>query len=374
MSTDAPPKKRRLRQGQLEAICASTCADPIAGGPLPPLPTSSSASSSSSSSSSTLVNPSTTSSLAAYWSSRGWKAYEDEGYTKSVRQVLVRHGSGPPLAYPSDQVWRLAAPVEVTEETPMLQVNVRSLLVAEPGYLLMSLDYSQIEVRLMAHFSGDPRFVEILHRGGDVFRHVAAGWLQKSESEVTAEERSGAKRICYGLIYGMGAGRLATDLGISKNQAMEFQASFMREFSGIANWVSSCQQQARQCGYVETLNGRRRFLPELAARSHTTRAHAERQAVNTSCQASAADLVKGAMVSIHRRLKEMRSHGPDGHCRMAGRLLLQIHDELLLEVEESRLHEVREMVIGEMIKAGNHLSVPLQVKWRVGPSWGSLES
>jgi DNA polymerase theta len=256
----------------------------------------------------------------------------------------------------------------------MLSVNPRRLLVAEAGHVLLSLDYSQLEVRLMAHFSQDPRFVQILHGGGDVFRHVAAGWLRKPEDQVTAEERSGAKRICYGLIYGISAGRLAVELGISRAQAQDFQESFMREYAGVAAWVRSCSEQARRCGYVETLGGRRRFLPALAASGAAERSHAERQAVNTSCQASAADLVRLAMLGIHERLKEFRLHEVSGPCRMSARLLLQIHDELLLEVHESWLDRVRDMVIDEMIGVGRELLVPLQVKWKVGRTWGSLES
>jgi len=237
--------------------------------------------------------------------------------------------------------------------------------------VLLSADYSQIEVRLMAHFSRDEQFVRILHEDGDVFRHIAAGWLCKPEATVSAEERSGTKRICYGLIYGIGAGRLAGELGLSRPQAQEFQASFMRQYGGVERWIRACREQARMCGYVETLNGRRRFLPALAARTADARAHAERQAVNTACQASAADLIKVAMIAIHERLRVLRSH--ERGCRMPGRLLHQIHDELILEVEEARLDEIREIVVSEMVAAGAGLHVPLQVKWKVGRTWGSLE-
>jgi len=237
---------------------------------------------------------------------------------------------------------------------------------------MLSVDYSQLEVRLMAHFSQDPGFVQILHSDGDVFRHVAAGWLHKPEADVTAEERSGAKRICYGLIYGIGAARLASELGISRVQAQQFQESFMREYAGVAKWIQGCRDQARRCGYVETLHGRRRFLPAIAARGANERSHAERQAVNTACQASAADLMKTAMLAIHERLLRLRVH-KGASCRMAAHMLLQIHDEVLLEVAEERLDEVRDLVVSAMINAGEGLHVPLQVKWRVGKSWGHLE-
>eukprot|EP00435_Cladocopium_sp_Y103_P020460 s2340_g5.t1 len=292
-------------------------------------------------------------SLAQYWLSRGWQVYADHAWSSTVRQVLIQHGTShgtSVLSYPADQVWRLAAAVDVSKEAPKIMVNPRQLLSAEPGYVLLSLDYSQIELRLMAHFSADQRLLNILHQGGDVFKQVAAGWLGKSSSDITPEERSGAKRICYSLIYGVGSGKLAADLGISRYQANELKASFMKEYAGVAFWITSCTDQARQQGFVETVHGRRRFLPGLGSSSAAQRSHAERQAVNTACQASAADLMKAAMIGIHNRLKELRSHASDGQCRLVGRLLLQIHDELM--VEESRLTEVREVVVSEMIRAG----------------------
>jgi len=343
-ASEAPPQQRRVREGVLESLEIATCADVFPGG---------------------------SETLAAYWVGHGWTAYADEARARVVRQALVRHGDSV-LSYPADRVSRLAAPVKVADDTPLLHVNPRSLLVADIGRVLLSVDYSQLEVRLMAHFSRDERFSEILHSEGDVFRRIAAGWLRKAEEAVTAEERSGAKRICYGLIYGIGASRLANELGLSRQQAEEFQASFMHEYAGVAAWVQSCREQARQCGCVMTLQGRRRFLPGLAARSAGDRSHAERQAVNTACQASAADLVKIAMISIHERLRLMRVHN-DGQCRMAARMLLQMHDELIFEVDKASLDEVRELVVTEMIAAGKELRVPLQVKWRTGRSWGHLE-
>ncbi|CAJ1347655.1 unnamed protein product [Effrenium voratum] len=318
-----PPPRRRLREGAIHEVSERTCDQPMA-------------------------NSEEDVSLADYWASRGWEVYKEESWRRSVQQVLVRHGNSV-WSYPADQVWRLAAAVDVAEEDARkVLVNPRQLLAAEPGYVLLSLDYSQIEVRLMAHFSEDPRLLNILRNGGDVFKQIAAGWLGKDSSQVSAEERSGAKRICYSLIYGVGVARLAAELGISRSQGSYFQPR--KEYAGVAIWIKACTDQARQQGFVETLHGRRRFLPGLASGSASERAHAERQAVNTACQASAADLMKAAMIGIHRRLKLLRSH--DGRCTMAGRILLQIHDELILEVEELRLSEVRELVVSEMIRAG----------------------
>lgn len=345
-ASEAPPKQRLLREGAVQEVSTRSCDEAMGDGET---------------------------SLAQYWLSRGWQVYADQARSSKVRQVLIQHGTSV-LSYPADQVWRLAAAVDVSKEAAKIMVNPRQLLSAEPGYVLLSLDYSQIEVRLMAHFSGDQRLLDILHQGGDVFKQVAAGWLGKSASDITPEERSGAKRICYSLIYGVGSGKLAPDLGISRHQANELKASFMKEYAGVAFWITSCTDQARQQGFVETVHGRRRFLPGLGSSSAAQRSHAERQAVNTACQASAADLMKAAMIGIHNRLKELRSHASDGQCRLVGRLLLQIHDELMVEVEETRLTEVREVVVSEMIRAGCDLKVPLQVRWKVGKTWGNLES
>lgn len=276
-AAEAPPKPRLLREGSIQEVSTRTCDQPMNGQEGEP-------------------------SLAQYWLSRGWQVYADDARSSMVRQVLIQHGTSV-LSYPADQVWRLAAAVDVSKEAPTIMVNPRQLLSAEPGYVLLSLDYSQIELRLMAHFSGDQRLLHILHQGGDVFKQVAAGWLGKCCSDITPEERSGAKRICYSLIYGVGSGKLAADLGISRHQANELRASFMKEYRGVALWITGCTAQARQQGFVETVHGRRRFLPLLGSASAAQRSHAERQAVNTACQASAADLMKAAMIGIHQRCK-----------------------------------------------------------------------
>jgi len=344
VATEAPPRRRQLRQGEIHSVESCSCAEMFPGGSEP---------------------------LASYWVSYGWQSYANGNKASSVRQVLVRHGQNTVLSYPADQVWRLAAPVRVENDTPLIEVNPRRMIVAEADHVLLSVDYSQLEVRIMAHFSRDARFLQILHSEGDVFRQVAASWLKKHEKDVTAEERSGAKRICYAIVYGQGAGRLATELGINRSQASEFQASFMREYAGVSTWIQACREQARQYGYVKTLQGRRRFLPALASTARLDRAHAERQAVNTACQASAADVVKTAQIKIHNKLKQIRTHEQD-RCQMVARMILQMHDELIFEVKRSRLDEVRDIIVNEMIGAGNGLRVPLQVKWKVGSSWGCL--
>lgn len=348
-----PPAPLEMRDGILQSVQAVSCAEPFQGvrdG----------------------VGGDVSMSLAEYWVRHGWADYAAPARAQSVRQVRVLVGGVTELSFPADQVWRLAAPVAVADDTPMLSVNPRKLLVAEAGWELLSVDYSQLEVRLMAHFSMDPGLVSILRRGDDVFLHIASRWLQKHEDEITAEERSGAKRICYGLVYGVGPQRLADDLGISVSQAMDFQASFAKQFPVLNAWVSSCQETTRREGCIETLYGRRRFLPDIGARSTAARQHAERQAVNTKCQASAADLVKLAMVRIHENLRNMREHTENGTCCMVAHLLLQMHDELLFEVRKDKMDDVRTMVVSEMIKVGSCLNVPLQVRWKVGPTWGSL--
>eukprot|EP00927_Polykrikos_kofoidii_P021323 TRINITY_DN20209_c0_g1_i2.p1 TRINITY_DN20209_c0_g1~~TRINITY_DN20209_c0_g1_i2.p1 ORF type:complete len:1747 (-),score=230.84 TRINITY_DN20209_c0_g1_i2:568-5808(-) len=228
VATEAPPRPRRLCGGQIHSLEQASCAELL---------------------------PGSTETVAEYWVARGWDEYASRERASSVLQVLVARGPDTVLSYPADQVWRLKAPVRVVNSTPMVTVNPRRLLVAEHGRLLLSVDYSQLEVRLMAHFSKDIGFLRILRGGGDLFRHVAAGWLQKAEVDITAEERSGAKQICYGLVYGIGASRLALDLGISRAQAQEFQTSFMREYTGLSAWISTCRENARVKGFVETIHG-----------------------------------------------------------------------------------------------------------------------
>lgn len=252
--------------------------------------------------------------------------------------------------------------------------NIRSLLVAAPGCLLLSADYRQVELRMMAHFSGDEALCAMLADGQpDPFNLLAAKWLQKNCNEVTPRDREQAKQICYALSYGMGATKLGELLGVTAREAGSVRDSFLGVLPGVKAWMEAakraCARTAAEgdtgIGYVEMLSGRRRWLPGITSRDNATRAQAERAAINTIMQGSASDVCKRAMVAIHRRLAAL---GPG-----AAALVLQIHDELLVEVEEGRVEQVAAVVRECMeVAAPAPLRVPLRVRVSVGRSWGEL--
>lgn len=254
-------------------------------------------------------------------------------------------------------------------QSQVLQSNIRSAFVAGPGCVLMSADYSQLELRLMAHFSHDTILRAMFVDQQDPFATLAARWQKVSVKQVTGDQRNHAKKLAYGLLYGMGPVSLSSELGVDVSTATFLADTFKRSLPGVDKWMQEVVVECRQRGYVQTLSGRKRFLPEISQRGgkggSARAAAAERQAVNTVCQGSAADLVKCAMVQVYERL---RSRGLAPQCVM----LLQIHDELLFEVQISVLTEAAELV-KEVMETSVRLTVPLNVKLHVGPSWGELE-
>ena len=227
-------------------------------------------------------------------------------YQQALHQVKVKLENGAVCSFPADQVFRQKAPIRLQEDGMKIRVALRDMFIPEPNWIFLSVDYSQLEVRIMAHFSRDENLTSILFEDGDIFTSMAAIWLDKPLETITAEERSGAKRVCYGLIYGIGERALSADLGISVAQTQEFIRTFNAQFPNVAKWIENCKRSAAAAGYVVTLFGRHRALPQINSRNIAERKKAERQAVNTTCQASAADLVKFAMIRIFRRLREER--------------------------------------------------------------------
>jgi DNA polymerase-1 len=238
-------------------------------------------------------------------------------------------------------------------------VSIRRAFIAAPGFQLLIADYSQIELRLLAHFSRDPAFVEAFERGGDIHRQTAAAIFGVTQDEVTVEMRARAKTINFATIYGQGASALARQLGISLDEAKAFIQQYFERFAGVRTWLDRTVAEAREKGYVETLFGRRRYITELKDRSFTVRAFGERTATNSPLQGSAADLIKVAMIHLHSALREER---------LATRLLLQVHDELVLEVPERESAAAMELVKRHMESAAR-LRVPLVVSVGVGKNW-----
>ncbi|WP_313161358.1 DNA polymerase I, partial [Stenotrophomonas sp.] len=237
--------------------------------------------------------------------------------------------------------------------------RIRRAFVAPPGRKLLACDYSQIELRIMAHLSEDPGLVRAFEQGADVHRATAAEVFGRALDDVTPNERRAAKAINFGLMYGMSAFGLARNLGIDRGQAQDYVALYFSRYPGVRDFMERMRQQAREQGYVETLFGRRLYLNDINARNQGLRAGAERAAINAPMQGTAADIIKRAMVRVDDWLQTQ-----DGQARM----ILQVHDELVFETESSFLETLRSQVVALMSSAAE-LRVPLVVDAGVGDNW-----
>jgi DNA polymerase-1 len=237
--------------------------------------------------------------------------------------------------------------------------DIRRGFIPRKGWQLLAADYSQIELRLLAHLSRDPAFVEAFQAGGDIHRQTAALIFDVPVANVTGTMRSRAKTINFATIYGQGPHALSRQLGIEHAEAKEFIARYFERFKGVRNYLDAMVAFAREHGYVQTIFGRRRYIPELRERNFNIRAFGERTAANSPIQGSAADLIKIAMIRIDDALRTRA---------LQGKMLLQVHDELVFEVPPEELEPVQELVKREMEHAAK-LSVPLVVDLGVGPNW-----
>ncbi|HEY4620767.1 MAG TPA: DNA polymerase I [Gaiellaceae bacterium] len=242
--------------------------------------------------------------------------------------------------------------------------EIRSAFVAEPGSRLLSADYSQIELRILAHVSGEPRLREAFLRGEDIHTATAAEVLGKDPATLTKDERNVAKMINFGIVYGISAFGLSENLDIPKEQAQEYIDTYLARFPLVQAFIARTITQAAEDGYAASLLGRRRPVPELRASNRQTRGFGERVAVNFVMQGSNADIIKVAMVAIHRRLRD------EGR---GSRLVLQVHDELLLEVPETEVTAVRDLVREEMTSA-YPLDPSLAVDVGVGDDWAEAKA
>jgi DNA polymerase-1 len=237
--------------------------------------------------------------------------------------------------------------------------EIRKGFVPQDGCLFLSADYSQIELRVLAHLSEDPAFVEAFRADRDIHRETAARIFGVPPDSVSGGMRDQAKTINFATIYGQGPVALAGQLGITRAQADQFISSYFERFAGVRRYLDEMKQQAKERGYVETLLGRRRYIPEMRSRNPGVRGFGERLATNSPIQGTAADLLKIAMIRLHDRL----AAGDTG-----ARMLLQVHDELLLEVPEASVEATCHIVREEM-EGAIQLDVPLKVDMGVGPSW-----
>ena len=237
--------------------------------------------------------------------------------------------------------------------------RIREAFIAPPGRVLLSADYSQVELRIMAHLSEDPALLRAFHEGTDIHRATAADIFGVTPDEVTADQRRYIKAVNFGLIYGMSAFGLAQQLGIERGAAQQFIDKYFLQYPGVAQYMRRTRDLAREQGYVETVFGRRLWLPDIRAASGPRRAGAERAAINAPMQGTAADLIKLAMIAVQQWIDD---------AKLDTRLMLQVHDELVFEVPESELSLVREALPSRMTSVAA-LRVPLVVDVGHGPNW-----
>ena len=243
--------------------------------------------------------------------------------------------------------------------------QVRRAFVAEkaPDWLLLSADYSQIELRVLAHLSQDPGLVEAFLNGEDIHSATASQMYDVPAEQVTADMRRIAKVLNFGVVYGLSAYGIAQQTEFNPEEGQRFIETYLAKYPGIQQYIESVKEQARQAGYVSTVLGRRRYIPDIHASNYNVRQAAQRAAVNMPIQGGAADIMKLAMVRVHDRIRESA---------LQAKMLLQVHDELVFEVPADEVDGLRELVSEEMPRA-LEMSVPLKVDFKTGYNWGDME-
>jgi DNA polymerase-1 len=237
--------------------------------------------------------------------------------------------------------------------------RIRQAFIAPDNYLLLAADYSQIELRIMAHLSADKGLLKAFAADQDVHQATAAEVFEMSLDDVTADQRRSAKAINFGLMYGMSAFGLAKQLGIARGQAQEYVNLYFDRYPGVKAYMDDIRETARTQGYVETVFGRRLYLPEINAKNVNRRQYAERTAINAPMQGTAADIIKRAMIEVQAWLEREDADG---------RMIMQVHDELVFEVAETSVDSFEKQVVKIMCAAAD-LSVPLRVDAGRGINW-----
>jgi len=237
--------------------------------------------------------------------------------------------------------------------------RIRQAFIAPPGHVLMAADYSQIELRIMAHLSGDASLLRAFAEDRDIHQATAAEVFGAEPAAVTPDQRRAAKAINFGLIYGMSAFGLARQLGIERGAAQKYVDLYFERYPGVKRYMDDTRSLAREQGFIETVFGRRLYLPDIRSRNQQLRQYAERSAINAPMQGTAADIIKRAMIQVHAWL---------AGGQVAARLVMQVHDELVLEVREDAV-AATERGLRERMTAAAELRVPLKVDVGHGPHW-----
>lgn len=235
--------------------------------------------------------------------------------------------------------------------------KVRDSFIADEGYILASFDYSQIELRVLAHFSKDPYLIDSFEKGVDIHKETAAKLFSVSIENVTEEQRRKAKTINYAILYGMSSHGLSSELKISEEEASLYIDLYFNKFKSVKKFIDNIVEQAKVNGYIETILGRRRYIPELESKNKNIQKFGERIAINSPIQGSGADIIKASMINVFRKLREKKS-----------RIVLQIHDELLVEVYKNEKDEVIDIIKKEM-ENSIKLDVPVKVEVGTGKTW-----
>jgi DNA polymerase-1 len=241
--------------------------------------------------------------------------------------------------------------------------EIRAAFIAEPGHVLLSADYSQIELRLLAHFSEDELLVDAYRRGDDIHSLTASQVFGVPPMMLDAEHRRRAKAVNFGIVYGLSPFGLSQQLGIEQREAKKFIDAYFEKYKGVRTFIDRVLEQTRRDQKVSTLFGRTRPIPDINSKNANMRGFAERTAVNTPLQGTAADLIKLAMIEIDRELRDRK---------LKSRMLLQVHDELLFEVPDAEIATMCAFV-KEKMENVHKLKVPLEVEVGVGPNWRDVQ-
>jgi DNA polymerase-1 len=240
-----------------------------------------------------------------------------------------------------------------------LGAEIRKMFVPAPGCLFVDADYSQIELRVLAHMAGDAAMQAAFNSGADIHRVTASQVFGVAPEDVTPQMRRSAKAVNFGIVYGISAFSLAQDVGVSQAEAQTYIDNYLSKYHGVRDFMEATVEQGRTLGYVSTLYGRRRYIPELKDGKYMIRKAAERMAMNAPIQGTAADIIKLAMLRVDKALKA---------AGLAAKLVLQVHDELIVECPEAEAEAVKTLVAREM-EAAAKLAVPLTAEAKSGRSW-----